>query len=313
MNNYPLVSIVMPAYNHEDFVANALDSVLRETYPNKEIVILNDGSKDNTEAVIHEWIEKNKDKISVVFKSRENKGLCKTLNELLQMVNGEYIVGLASDDELRNDGILKRFECLQKNPDKKAVLADNNVIDNDGNLLYTSFLTELALADKEKFKTDKDFRREIVANFRFLGSVFMVKKEVYEEVGNYDETICLEDRDFYLRLAAKNYLMYLDEVVAGYRMHDTNTTRTKALIKVQADTRIVLMKYFDTFKEYRVDIIKEIIYATTHEKYLRFKYYLEEKLNQEKPPLIFKIIHYVLSRTKSAISDILCIILGRKV
>jgi len=311
-HKYPLVSVLIPSYNHAKFLENCLDSVLKESYPNKEIVIVNDGSKDNTEEVVNNWIEKNGDKITIHFRSRENKGLCATINELLEMVNGEYIISLASDDELRNDGIIKRYEYMRENPDKMAVISDSNVIDKDGNLIHNSLLVDHSGADKSKYVTDKQLKHEIITNFKLLGSILMIKSEVFEGVRYFDETISQEDRDMYLRLVSKNQLGFIDEVVSGYRLHGRNSSRTSALIKIQADTPKVLMKYFNVFKEYRFFIIKEIIYVQLHVFYLKIKYYLEENLKQENPPLVFMILSNFLYSAKNIVNKTLCFILNRE-
>lgn len=307
-NNYPLVSVVIPSYNHEKFVHNCLDSVLNEDYPNKEIVIINDGSRDKTAQVIKDWIEKNGDKIPVKFINRENVGLCKTINQLLEMADGEYIVALASDDELKNNGILKRYAYLQENPGKKAVISDCIVIDDRGNIIYNSLLTDYSGADKKNYRTDEGLKHEIITDFRLLGPILMAKKDVFDEVGYFDETISQEDRDFYLKLVSRNLLGFLDETVAGYRIHGHNTSRTSSLIRVQADTPKVLMKYFNTFKEYRGHIIKEIIYVNIHVIYLRLKYFLEEKLGQDKSSPIFRLLYGM----KDVINHTICFLFRRK-
>ena len=82
MNKPPLVSIIIPCYNHEQYVNYALSSIIEDTYPNIEIVIINDGSTDNSDGIINEWISQHQAKISIKYKNRGNRGLCKTLNEL---------------------------------------------------------------------------------------------------------------------------------------------------------------------------------------------------------------------------------------
>ncbi len=92
MHKLPLVSILIPYYNHKQYVAQTLDSILNDTYPNKEIVIINDGSTDPDISVINDWIERNSSKLSINLISRANKGITKTFNELARTSKGKYII-----------------------------------------------------------------------------------------------------------------------------------------------------------------------------------------------------------------------------
>ena len=96
----PLVSVRIAAYNHEKFVGRALDSVLAQTYPNIELVIFDDGSSDTTVSQIRAWIRRHDGELPVKFRSRQNRGISATLNELVDWCAGDYIVGLSSDRQL---------------------------------------------------------------------------------------------------------------------------------------------------------------------------------------------------------------------
>ncbi|MDP9227315.1 MAG: glycosyltransferase family 2 protein, partial [Actinomycetota bacterium] len=97
MTNPPLVSVVIPAYNHARYIASTLDSVVREGYPNLEILVLDDGSTDQTFAAATAWAERNQ-RIPIQVTQQENAGLTKTLNRLLEAANGDFVAYLASDD-----------------------------------------------------------------------------------------------------------------------------------------------------------------------------------------------------------------------
>ena len=109
MDNHvtPLVSILIPLYNHERFISQCLDSIINDPYPSKEIIVVNDGSTDHSLATVQKWYLKNRDKLSGLFtlKTRGNMGLCRTLNELVSIAQGEYIAVLASDDFLLPGGL----------------------------------------------------------------------------------------------------------------------------------------------------------------------------------------------------------------
>lgn len=250
MNKNPLISIIIPAYNHEKYVEQCLNSVLEEDYPNKEIIIINDGSKDSTEEVIKSWIKLHGNDIPIIFKSRENKGITKTLNELLDLASGEYIVLLASDDCLANNGIRKRYEYLKHHPDKMAVFGDFTVINENNKILFNSGIEDFLKKDKSKLLTDKNLREQIILNWPIVsGSVVLVKKEIFDVIGKYDESLMADDWDVYLRMVSKNLFVYFEGIVDYYRWHGNNTCSNK-YESFKNDKKVVMknMKLFG-FKE----------------------------------------------------------------
>src|SRR2546425_11860102 len=119
---FPLISVLIPSFNHAAFIENCLESVRLNHYPNLEIIFIDDGSTDPTFTVAKDWLEKNANSFHRVVATRqENQGLCKTLNRLGILAKGEYIAFLASDDELLPGSIQARMETLASNPNVLAV------------------------------------------------------------------------------------------------------------------------------------------------------------------------------------------------
>ncbi len=224
----PLISIVVPVYNHEKFVRKTLDSVLEDGYGNKELVIIDDGSSDRSKDIVEEWIKENENRIAVKFKSRENRGLTRTLNELIDWAEGEFITILASDDYLLPGGLEKRLNYLREHPEKLAVFGDCIVIDEEGNKIYDSGLSELHRARKKNLFSPDGIKREFILRWSVPGPVLMVRKEIYDVIGRYDETLHVEDWDFYLRMAAREVIGFIDEKVAAYRWFDRNVSKEYA-------------------------------------------------------------------------------------
>ena len=96
MNKSPKVSVVMPAYNHQEYVGRSIDSVVSQTYPNVELIVVDDGSTDKTWEKISEKLEKNPGLFKAV--SRPNGGVCSALNEGIALSSGEFVAVIASDD-----------------------------------------------------------------------------------------------------------------------------------------------------------------------------------------------------------------------
>jgi glycosyltransferase involved in cell wall biosynthesis len=268
MSQYPLISITIPSYNHEKFVEECLDSVLAQDYPNKEIVIINDGSKDNTSAVIKNWIEKNGDKISITYVERENRGIPKTANELIGLAKGDYLVALASDDKLLPESIMKRYEFLRDNPQKLAVIGDCEMIDEEGTVHYKSAIESVYKISRNSYKTDEGIKEQILFFRLVSGPVLMVKKEIYSIIGMYDEGIKAEDYDSYLRMAAKNLIGFVDMPLGQYRQHKKNhVSNSKLMIHYFSEAERIILRNIKNFKGEEFKLLKAICYF----RYLKYK------------------------------------------
>ena len=222
----PLVSILVPAYNHEDYVSTTLNSILSNSYVNKEVLIINDGSTDETPNIIFEWVKKNHNKIDIIYKSRENLGVVKTLNELISLSNGKYIYNLASDDCLLDGGIETMVSYLQNNKEKMAVIGDSALINKESKIIFKSTLKDYFDARVEKYQSDENLRNEIILRWSVAGSVFLARKKLYSfPEFSYNDKLQQEDWDMYLKLVSKNYLGFVEFCVSEYRIHEKNISR----------------------------------------------------------------------------------------
>ena len=226
--NKPLVSFLIPYYNHKQYVKKTLDSIYEDSYSNKEIIIINDGSTDPDDSSINLWIEHHHEDILINYVKRKNKGITKTLNELISLANGKYISVIASDDYLVNDTIIKRVEVLEAAYPKKLMLvSDAIVVDDQDNITFTSAMFEQRGAPKKNYFTDNGLKKEIIKRWSVVGPTGFIAKELFDRVGMYDETLMIEDWDFYLRVVSKDLLLFYDAKVAAYRWHAENTSQNK--------------------------------------------------------------------------------------
>jgi glycosyltransferase involved in cell wall biosynthesis len=247
MNN-PKISILIPLYNHEEFIEQTLNSVLEDEYLNKEIIIINDGSTDKSDNIVKQWIYKNKNNIEIKYIYRENKGLHYTLNELYELSSGKYIINIASDDYLINNTLKKRVELLESNPNKLMLIADCIVVDNKNNIVYNSASFELHHGIKDNYFDDKTLRKEILYNWATVGPSYMLNRKIYDVIGFYDSSIYLEDWDFAVRAISKDLILFFDEKVAAYRLHQNNTIKNKdAAIKFSQSCIDTIHKHSNKF------------------------------------------------------------------
>jgi glycosyltransferase involved in cell wall biosynthesis len=221
----PLVSICVPLFNHREYIEALLESVNADPYPNKELVVIDDGSTDGSFDVLERWRQRARATYPCVFLRQENAGVSTTLNRLLARATGEYCVIVASDDVLVPGGIGVRQRYLAERPQLAAVFGDARVVDRAGNVLMESGLSQLYHAKKSRYLSSRSLLFEIVVRWSVPGPVLMVRRTPLLAMGGFSPGY-LEDFDMYVRLADQEKLGFVDEVVAEYRLHGTNVSRS---------------------------------------------------------------------------------------
>lgn len=256
----PLVSIIIPSYNHSAYIVETLDSVKADSYQNKEIIIIDDGSKDQSPVIIEKWIQNNKD-ITVKFLSRENKGVCQTLNELVSKSSGKYVLVLASDDYLVNDTIAERVDILEKNPQKLVLVSDAEVVNKKGEIICKSSIVDFHKKNKNNYTSDDKILDEILFNFAISGAVVLINREIYNLIGQYPENLKGEDFYFYSHAVILNKILFFDKIVSGYRIHDTNTSgnQNPELLKDGMKIYLMIINKVPGFKR-KLRILKNILW-----------------------------------------------------
>ena len=233
----PLVSFLIPAYNHERFIEKCLDSVLFDEYPSKQLVIINDGSTDRTGQFIADWIARHNSSLDIRYVDRENKGVTTTLNELRALATGKYLRLGASDDYYLPEGTAPLVRYLEANPEKLAVVGDSIVVDEDGRVVHDSAMVGLFNVDKSRYGTDEGVRREIICRWAIGGPVPLLRVQGLDVVEGWNEDFLIDDWDFFLRLAALGAIGFIDVRVGAYRLHRTNTSKTRDTAKRVANLR----------------------------------------------------------------------------
>ena len=218
----PLVSVVVPAYNHAEYIEFCLDSVADSAYASLEILVMDDGSTDDTYVRACTWMENNAHRVDRVSVQRQtNQGINRTLNSLVALAEGDFIAVLASDDALEPNGIALRVSALESHPEWLAVFGDCSIIDEAGREEAMSGLSAVR-HDLRALQNPRRIARELILRWYVPGPAMLARSSTYGRacgVGLYDENLEVEDRDFYLRLLAINALGFIPERVARYRMH----------------------------------------------------------------------------------------------
>lgn len=230
----PLVSVLVPAFNHERFVQRCLDSVLEDPYPAKELIIIDDGSTDKTGERIADWVATHCMELPIEYVRRDNRGIAATLNELVARASGEFLRPGASDDYLLPGGLDAQVRYLLTHPDKGAVIGDSIVVDQDGNKMHDSGMRDLHGADKSLYRSDDGIRRAVISQWAIGGPVALMRRSALDTVDRWSEGLRIEDWDLFLRLAACDALGFIDVSVCAYRIHSANLSKTR-----HAATRVI--------------------------------------------------------------------------
>lgn len=215
---YPMVSVIVPAYNHEKYIEQCLNSIIGQTYPNIEIIVINDGSTDGTLLGINKF----KDVKNLKIINQQNIGLCKTLNVGIDLAKGKYIAIVASDDYWIANKIEKQVFFMEKYPEFGMCCAKAYEFTEDQNIVGVAGLVNNV----------SELRFENLINGNKIAALtVLIKKDVLLKVGYFDENLYMEDWDMWLRISNKYKIGFLDEFVAYYRRHSTNISSKVILME----------------------------------------------------------------------------------
>ena len=207
----PLISVLMPAYNAEKYIAQAIESILGQTYDDFEFIIINDCSKDRTEEIILSY----NDQRIVYLKNEQNLGVALTLNRGLAVAKGEFIARMDADDISLPDRLEKQVAFLQDNKDV-AVLGTNVETFNEEGTICTGW----SATDPEQMKVDLLFACGLAH------PSVMMRTEVIRNLGGYDPDFNgLEDYELWCRVLEKYQITTLPDILLKYRIHGSQVTQ----------------------------------------------------------------------------------------
>lgn len=221
-NEKPLVSVVIPCYNHENFVQDCIQSVIDQTYENIELIIIDDGSNDNSVHKIQEITSLCEERfVRFEFRHRPNKGLCNTLNEALEWCQGEYYSVIASDDMMLKNKTALQVGFLNKNKNILAVFGGVKLIDENN----------IELSERLNQSEIYDFKKIIMHEHDLPAPTQMIRLNILKELGGYNPNILIEDWYMWLKLSSIGNLYYMNDLLCLYRQHENNTSKKIKLIQ----------------------------------------------------------------------------------
>ena len=225
----------MPVYNAEAYVAEAVESVLEQTYADFEFVIVDDGSTDGSLSIIESYAGRD-ERIRLI--SRPNTGLVGALNDGLAVARGELVARMDADDICLPERFERQLGFLRENASCVLVGCHVKMIDSDGDVLGTTHFP-LRHGDIEASLFMKSRRPVAISH-----PTAMMRRDAVIKAGNYRPHFAAsEDRDLWLRLAEHGELANLDCVLLKYRLHEESFTNRRWMEQREWSTRAIMEAY----------------------------------------------------------------------
>lgn len=276
-----LISVLLPVYNAEGFIAKSIESILDQSYKNFELIIINDGSTDKSLKICEEFKQKDD---RIILLSKQNEGLTKALNFGIQHSSGYYIARQDADDiSLRN-----RFQTQIK-------FIKNN------NLIMCGTNCEIIKKNKKKINWSIEFSHEkIIKKLEysncFVHSSIIFKKEFAKQVNFYDESLRFaQDYDLWWKLSLIGKVGNIKEKLIIYNQHESSISSTQQNDQISCFINSAIKYYFFknyalNYKDFKFEVTEEFL---NHPKCLNQKnlllYYYSDKLSNKKK---FKNLSY---------------------
>jgi alpha-1,3-rhamnosyltransferase len=245
----PLVSVIIPAYNHEKYIQETILSIINQTYNNIELLIIDDGSSDLSYDKICELESRCRKRfVRFEFLKQENMGIIDTLNTLINMSAGEYVFLTASDDIVAPHAIETELSFLANNSDYALCVGGNDIIDENsqrcffgnirrGNIVYNTHLAKYLSYSSwlKQYNSDIKLKTEdfgLYYNIVYYGSHnpngYLIRKSIFEKTGLYIKEAPTEDHWMNIQIAKHSKMKYLNDTLFYYRWHSTNSVKSKA-------------------------------------------------------------------------------------
>ena len=299
----PWVTVICTAYNHQHYVVQALQSVMDQTYPCVELIVIDNGSSDESATYIQRFLTRYP--ATIFIHNVTNLGLNRAFNQGLKRARGRYIIDLAADDVLLPNRITKQVALFEQLPDTYGVVFSNAAfINGAGQLTGTHYAIDSHGQARQPVPSGNVFR-DVLASYFICTPTMMMRRTVLDALGGYDELLSYEDFDFWVRSSRIYPYAYVDEVLthkrllpnalSGQVMLPTNTLLASTLIVCQK--ALTLCAAPDEFRALATRLracVRKAFYAEQVEVARQFG----QLLRQVEPPGLLTSLILVLSRMR---------------
>ena len=229
-NENEKVTVIIPVYNQDKYISTAIDSVLKQTYKNFEILVINDGSTDNTEEILKNYGSK------ITYVNQKNQGTSVAWNRAIEIADTKYVIGLDSDDEFKPNTVEETIKKALEFPKADLIYSDYEFINENGDTTKVVKNPEPLNPIEQLIKLHDNLGQP--NNFLPFGHVRLYKRKVLLELNGYDKRfLYADDFDLVLRFAEHKYIfIHVPKVLYRYRWHTTNkgvVTRKEQVLDVK--------------------------------------------------------------------------------
>ena len=244
-NNNPKISVIIPTYNRAHLLPRAIESVLKQTFKDFELIIVDDASINNTNEIINKYKKKDK-RIQYLKHNINSGGPAKPKNTAIKISKGEYIAFLDSDDEWFENKLKKQIKVYEDHKNSAIGLVGCQAIKINE---ITKEKKLIQPPDELEIRSPESLKKTVPVSF----SSVMIKKSVFKEVGLIDETIKVtDDTDLYIRISRKYKFLFIQEPLINYRVHNNNISEQniKRSLKRINNKEKIIEKYKNIYKKY---------------------------------------------------------------
>lgn len=261
----PLISVIMPAYNAEKFIKQAIDSILNQTFKDFEFLIINDGSVDNTKMIIEDYVKCDA-RVKLINQER-NQGIVAALNVGLKQALGKYIARMDSDDIARPDRFALQVNFLEKHPEMAIVGGG-----------YAPFSTDSKRSDIFHVAGSLEIAWRFLSNTQFCHPTVMFRKELINDCGLYPPQEA-EDYAYFSRIIKKYRGANLRRVLIDYREHP----KSRSFASKKEISQSVMNVFRENYRYYigQMEFVDEF-FRFQHDNLMTFGFLLKSiKINKQ--------------------------------
>lgn len=253
------VSVVIPLYNHESYIEAAINSVLSQTVPVTEIIVIDDGSADGSADKVRQLCQKHP---QIIFWSWSNQGAHHTLNAGILRATGDFVAILNSDDCYASNRLAACLDVVRADPTVDVVASAVSFLDDKGNVLPNPWYDDALTF----YKQEEDIALALLhANFLVTTSNLFIRRSVFASVGLFASLRYTHDLEYVLRLIlGKKRIHFIDQPLLAYRLHTTNTISEN---KVKQDIERAVVFAFFLYRQWRDERTGEAL-STALERYV---------------------------------------------
>ena len=250
----PLVSVIIPAYNHAQYADSTIRSIITQDYQNIELIIIDDGSRDNTLEVIESMRERCEQRfVRFHVETQENQGTCVTLNRLIAKAQGAYVLPIASDDELLPGAISAMVAKMEQTPEAGLVVGRNIIMDSEGKTCFwDEARNNVYIPEKAKYLSFSDFldattyptthpkwgTYEALLQCNHIPNGYLIRKSILDQIPPFTKEAPLEDWWLMLQIAKISRIVSINKETFRYRWHAANTMKQKDKMRTYAQQTI---------------------------------------------------------------------------